>query len=354
MTTPEFEAFWSPRLAKAGVVPPTPDENATRRRAPVLKFLRPCDLLGSEPEPIKWLVPRVLASGAITELSGAPKLSGKSTFAFALTRSVVRGENFLGKPTSQAPVVMLTEQSKATLNQPLTKFDLLEEHKLFLLTYSSIGLTEWERLIDDAVNHCRNVGAQLLIVDTLPQFARLRGDEENTSGKALEVMSPLQIAAAECDLSILVTRHDTKSEGSRAKRGRGSTAWSGAVDIVLSLQYCSNARPTARRLEGNGRFDESNLNLVIELDGSTYRVASETGSLSNSWDLEQSILEVHESASGPLLPEEVQRLIPAATHATVKTFAAVMTGMWKKGQLERVGAGKRGSPYRYAVAMAPS
>jgi hypothetical protein len=41
------------------------------------------------------------------------------------------------------------------------------------------------------------VGAGVLIVDTVSQFAGLRGDAENNSGDALAAVEPLQAAAAE-------------------------------------------------------------------------------------------------------------------------------------------------------------
>jgi hypothetical protein len=63
------------------------------------------------PADTQWIAPGVAACGAITELSGAIKTAGKTTFVLALTAAVVKGGAFLGRRVQRAAVVYLTEQS---------------------------------------------------------------------------------------------------------------------------------------------------------------------------------------------------------------------------------------------------
>src|SRR5450756_1466972 len=80
------------------------------------------------------------------------------------------------------------------------------------LTWADAAGVPWPGIIGAAAAKCREIGARLLVVDTLPQFAGLRGDAENNSGDALEAIGPLQLLAAD-GFAILVTRHDRKSGG---------------------------------------------------------------------------------------------------------------------------------------------
>src|ERR1700751_5262060 len=93
-----------------------------------------------------------------------------------------------------------------------------------------------------------------VVVDTLPQFACLKGDSENNAGDALAAMHPLLRAAAD-GIGVILTRHERKSGGEVGDSGRGSTALAGAVDIVLSLRRPEgNANKTHRLLQALSRF----------------------------------------------------------------------------------------------------
>ena len=57
-----------------------------------------------------------------------------------------------------------------------------------------------------AIARAREIGARLLIVDTLPGLAGLKGDAENSAGHAIAALRPLQEADAP-GLARLVIRH---------------------------------------------------------------------------------------------------------------------------------------------------
>ena len=65
----------------------------------------------SEDELVEWVCRDYIASCSTTQLSGAPKLAGKTTSALCLSDAVARGEAFIGRPTKQGIVVYLTEQT---------------------------------------------------------------------------------------------------------------------------------------------------------------------------------------------------------------------------------------------------
>src|SRR6185436_12737761 len=93
-------------------------------------------------------------------------------------------------------------------------------------------------------------------VDTVSQFAGLRGDAENNSGDALAAIEPLQEAAAQ-GLAVIAVRHERKGGGEVGESGRGSSAFSGAVDIVVAIRRGEGqTKPTVRVLHTLSRFTE--------------------------------------------------------------------------------------------------
>ena len=65
-------------------------------------------------------------------------------------------------------------------------------------------------------------------MDTLGQFAGIRGDGENSSGEAQAAMSPF--AASRRKRARRDSRHERKGGGEVGESGRGSSAFGGAVD----------------------------------------------------------------------------------------------------------------------------
>ena len=128
----------------------------------------------------------------------------------------------------------------------------------------------WPAVVAAAADHAVRVGAGVLIVDTVSQFAGLRGDAENNSGDALAAVEPLQAAAARGH-AIVASRHERKGGGEVGESGRGSSAFSGAVDIVVAIRRGEGqTKPTVRVLHTLSRFSETPDTLVIDLTDGGY------------------------------------------------------------------------------------
>ena len=89
-------------------------------------------------------------------------------------------------------------------------------------------------------------GPGVLVVDTVGQFSGMTGDEENCSAAALEVLAPLQEVAAQGH-AVIVVRHERKGGGVVGEAGRGSSAFTGAADIVVSIRRPKERAPSTRR-----------------------------------------------------------------------------------------------------------
>jgi len=195
--------------------------------------------------------------------------------------------------------------------------------------------------VEKAADACRKVGARVLVVDTLPQFAGLRGDAENNAGDALEAIGPLQLLAAD-GFAVLVTRHDRKAGGEVGESARGSGAFTGAVDIVLALSREPQAsRPTMRHLGCLSRFEETEPDLVIELVGARYEVIGTSAEALATAQREKLL----GALSGePTALAGIAEIIgePAAS------VRALLNSLYAQGLVARHGAGRKGDPYTWS------
>jgi hypothetical protein len=322
------------------------DSDAFREEEPsetTFRFRTARELAAATSERPEWIAPPYVVSGGITELDGKAKAAGKTTWTLALCRSALDGLPFMGQPTVKTPVVYLTEQSPASFRESLRRAGLLERDDFHLLTWHETRGAEWPAIATAAVAKARTVEARLLVVDTLPQFAGMKGDTENDSGAALAAVEPLQAGAAD-GLAVLMLRHERKSGGDVGDSGRGSSAFAGAVDIVLSLRRAEGAaRPTIRHLHALSRFDETPDLLVIELTPDGY------GSLGTETAVAEVEARMRVLSAAPTNEadalKEAELLDAAEVRRTVGRDA--ISFHLAAGRVRRIGEGKRGDPFRY-------
>ena len=282
-----------------------------------------------------------MASGALTEVDAKVKL-GKTTLLTHLVSAVLDGSTFLDQPTSQTEVVYLTEQHLISFRAAMERANLLGRRDFTVLSWvDTIGMT-WPSIVCAAVKECRKRNAKLLVVDTLPQFAGLTGDSENNAGNALEALRPLQQAAAQ-GIGVVIVRHERKSGGSIGDSARGSSAFAGAVDIILSVRRPEgNQLRNVRLIQTLSRFDETD-DLLVELTEEGYRALGAPGEVAK----EQAAADVLHA-----IPEsrKVAATIKASVDATGKKRAHVqrlLDALLKDEKISRLGKGRKGDPHRY-------
>src|SRR5207249_10415484 len=173
--------------------------------------------------------------------------------------------------TTATPVVYLTEEPVWTVDEKVKQWAL--DDSILWLQHTETAEMKWATVVEEAVQAAKEAEAKLLIVDTLPQWAQLRGETENHSGEMLAAVRPLQIAAQKHGLAVLILTHHRKSEGDYGTRIRGSGALPGAVDIILELE-----RPKKREEDREGyrivrtesRFKATPPELLIKLNPEGY------------------------------------------------------------------------------------
>jgi hypothetical protein len=156
-------------------------------------------------------------------------------------------------------------------------------------------------------------------------------------------MRPLQQVAAE-GINLLVIRHERKSGGTVGDSGRGSSAFGGTVDIVLSLRRPEgNHKRNVRLLQALSRFDETPTGMLIELTEEGYRSLGEPGDVV----IEQERLNIIDA-----LPNEKKKAldIEALCDATDMSRAQLQRRLdesLKDGKIFKTGRGRKGDAFRY-------
>jgi hypothetical protein len=318
---------------------PLRDEVGQKRK---LRFMSGAELAGSTDEAVEWIVPGYVARGAISEI-GAKVKAGKTTLIAALVRAAADGEDFLGFPTLKSSTVYLTEQPAVSFRQTLARAGLLGRSDFHLLLRSDVPQISWPEVVAAAVDECKRVGAKLLVIDTLPQFAGLPGDSENNSGDALAAMQPLQHAVA-LGIAVIWVRHDRKAGGDVGDSGRGSTAFGGVSDILISLRNPEGKiKRNVRILKAKSRFAETPAELVIELTEKGFVALgdSQCGAVKEAKEATVAVVPISEAEA--MTVKELAKLVEIPR----TTLQRCLEELVAEGNIVRVGDGKRASPFQY-------
>jgi hypothetical protein len=310
-----------------------------------LRFLSVDELAARTPRTADFLLEGYLPRGGVVEVVGKVKAAGKTTLVLAWCRAVLNGEAFAGRATKRAGVVYLTEQADASFREALQRAGLDDEVSglSVLPWHDAIGF-KWPEVVAAAVDECKKREAHLLVVDTIAQWAGIRGDSENNAGDALEAVLPLQEAASLHRLCVVVVRHARKGGGEVGDDGRGSSAFAGAVDIVLSLRRPENSTDgTVRVLHALSRFGATPETLALQLTPTGYRPLGDEASFAFEV-AKRAVLDI-----APRTEEHAMQsddLLDAAKVRRTSGQEAIAT-LVELAQLVKIGKGKKGDPFRY-------
>jgi hypothetical protein len=332
---------------RTSLIDSAPYENEVPAES-ILPFHTAAEIATRAPADVPWVAKPWVAERAITEVVGKPKSAGKTTWVMGMLRAVLDGNEFLGERTAKTSVVYLTEERDSTLREALSRAGLLEREDLHILQWRDTlnPPLPWADVVRVAVEKCDDVGARVLVVDTVSQFAGLGGDSENHSGDVLETYRPLQEAASN-GLAVISVRHERKSGGDVANAGRGSSAFTGAADIVLLVRRPEgNHRNTVREIHALSRFDDTPDLLAIELTDDGYVALGDSAAVANR-EARVALLKV-----APTNESEAMTLEDLTERANIKRTSAqeALEELCGAGVLRRIGKGVKNNPLRWFKA----
>lgn len=286
---------------------PFAPDNVVPLRRPRFPFpsYGPCELEAMPEAQVSWVARGLLAHRCVTELTGDLK-AGKTTFFAELARAMREGRPFLGQPTTPARITWLTEQPTTSFRETLRRAQLLtaDAAEISIIFRHDVTKIPWPALIRAVVDEdLKAGGGGVLVVDTLSRLVGLGPDQENDPAVAARAMDPL-LDAAKAGMAIQVHRHARKSGGDVATAGRGSSAWSADVDVMLLLrraprpdgdrddQELSN-RSRSRIVEAASRFSETPgqeqpCTILLTADG--YGLVGDTAQRQHFDDIDEQIL----------------------------------------------------------------
>lgn len=195
-----------------------------------------------------WLLRRWLPAGSTSLLVGPPKVAGKTTWLLGLARAVLRGQPYLGQPTTDGPVVFLTAQHAAAFDHMIHAMDLRADdaHALHVLHRSRVPSLSWTELVDGCLAQCRRAGARLLVVDGLEQVADRPLDPDGEGhGAALREL----VAGLPPDVTLIVSASETGPAASLQEALQRIGPAASRMDTVFRLTYPDEQHPRLRRLD---------------------------------------------------------------------------------------------------------
>lgn len=335
------------QLAELAVGAPPLSETPKSR----IPYRTPMQIAASTAEQPDWLVRGFVALGAVTEVDGKVKSSGKTTFVTHLVAAVLDGVLFLGMPTMKTKVVYISEQPPGSFREALARAGLLTRgDELRIVLRGDVVGMGWSDLIAIATADAIRDGYGLIVVDTFGKLAGLQ--DENDAGATGKAMIPLQ-NAAHAGLAVIVCRHDRKGGGEVGESGRGSSAISGDVDVILALRRPEGKQPANRRvIETLSRYAETPEKVVIELTDEGYVLLGPAEAVA----LHDGLRIVSALIGGENEQKESWTVDELVTESglTRATTQRALHELRYRGDVIESGKGRRGDPIRYAASKTVS
>jgi hypothetical protein len=220
-------------ITRSGAAPQMVDpqpEFARRREVGASIETRTLSAIMADPStfaPPAYVVEPFAVAGCVTVIAGPPKTAGKSTMMTAATAAVTLGADFLGRPTTQGPVVWLALDEHPR--------DLARRAQPLDIEGDSVHVFE-ERPDIVTLDAClRDVRPVLLVIDSLADYAE--GVDLSDNAKAGGVIRPIiEMVRQYPDMATVFIHHE----------GKGGQ-YLGATRIFASVDGLFSLKPVGRK-----------------------------------------------------------------------------------------------------------
>jgi hypothetical protein len=304
--------------------------NVGKNNPPRFQLTTLQDLLSEPEEKIAYIWERTLPRGGFSICAAKPKV-GKSTLARNLAVAVSRGAEFFGRATTQGKVIYLClEEKRAEVGAYFRRIG----------ASSNDILIHTGRTPDDALEALKaeieEHSPALVIIDPLSRFVRV--SDYNSYAEVTLRLEPLIDLARESGCHFLALHHNGKGERESGDAVLGSTGFFGAVDALITMKR----RERVRTLESVQRYGEDIPETVVHMNAETGIVTA--GGDLNALQIEEHKAKVLEAIGGDTLTENDIRERAGGNQSLI---AKALRALREGGDVQRIGAGKRGDPYRY-------
>jgi hypothetical protein len=180
-------------------------------------------------EETPYLIEGLFYQGVAHQFMGTIK-AGKTTFLLLAVRSILHGEEFLGRVCEPTNILYVTEQPGASFRTQLRDAGVYCDNNLkdlFILDQQDFCLMDWSARVRVIRETARGNNCGLVIVDTFFRNALI--NEISSAGEinaAFEVIAPIVTADGR---ALILGWHERKAGGSIVEAASGSAAGGGAV-----------------------------------------------------------------------------------------------------------------------------
>jgi hypothetical protein len=298
-----------------------------------------------------WIWTGFLAAGELTLLTSQWK-TGKTTLLSVLLARLKSGGTLLGKPVLPSPAIVISEEPVLLWRQRQHRLDFGRQPHLISQPFAAKpSVAQWEALIDRLLALHAQHGHRLVVIDTVGRLFPA-GAETNPDcmQRALDVLHKL----LDRRIAVWVLHHPRKGKTLTGQLARGNAALLGSTAISLELYPVKDARPADRRrlLLAYLRHEETPRQLLIEWtpDGIDY--------LLHAIPFDEDFLRgwrplrfVLDDALTKLRRQDILDNWPP----DYVTPSKVTSWRWldravDEGLIQREGAGRCHSPYRYYLS----
>ncbi len=301
------------------------------------EFISAKDLLALPPDPTRWIWDRTLPAGGCSILVSKPKV-GKTTLAASLSLAVCRGSVFLDRPTQQCPVAFLSlDASLPEISEVFIKLGLKIDDELWFHAGASPGKT-----ISWLMERIKEYGARFVVIDTLQRLFKFK--DVNDYSLVVNAMEPLLDEARQQNIHLMFTHHAKKEGGDDLDSAIGSTAIRGMAYTYLHLKRLpeSDRRILRTDQRGGKNFGETAVGFdrhgFFDIQGTREEVEID--------EIKPKICEVLEAAEGDMTEREITQTVVGRAIIVSKALRE----MFKGGEVDRTGKGRKGSPFRYSIS----
>lgn len=276
-----------------------------------------------------WVVDGMMPVGSLTVLIAKPKV-GKSSLVRELIRSILLGESFLGRDVQKGSVMYFAlEERQKNVKEFFRSMEVPAETPLHI-AWTKNECPDIETLTQLIELH----KPILVVIDTLIRFFEIK--DLNDYAEVSKKLSPAIELCRELGVAILATHHSRKGEGDDTGDSTlGSTAIFGTADTLLRLRKDAAGN---RKLSSEQRYGDSLEETILEFDKFSKRITlGETSLKSRALDLRARIDEV--LGNKEMLLAELAKVIP---DQRLNSQIGIMV---HEGTHDRLGAGKKGSPF---------
>lgn len=180
----------------------------------------------------------------------------------------------------------------------------------------------------------------VVIIDTIRAFLQIKDESDNAV--ISEVLTPVISLCRERGKTLILVHHTRKTGGEHGEAISGGHAFLGIVDIALELKRDSHS-PNRRLVRGWSRVIEIP-EIMYEKDKEGFTVIGSPEDVAKD-EVENRILEVLKIKEDATV-EEIHSSIDEGKPSLIQV-RKTLDSLLKASKVERVGEGKKGSPYRY-------